>query len=323
MTFVKRYWLVGLRYAGLILGLGLFIKQLLESVIKFTNSGPHPVNLYFIVLAIIMMVVIYMVQVRLWMSAMKSIGCVITLRNAIKGYWITFLPRYIPGGIWGYLGRNDWLYRELNIASAFSNSGSLIEILMVVTGALFVLIVTTWKSINLPLGLLFGLSSIFLIGYILSKAARLVKKTDHKYLLKFLNLPGVTINFRHYLIGNIYSVINWIFYGCSIYFLLLGFSIENSHSMIYSIGLLSQVFTISWLIGFFIIVIPGGLGIRELVLTALLTSIVGVNAEISNTTAVTLRLITLIVELFWILFALFLPSRGTSSRDNPNVLLNK
>lgn len=323
MTLIKRYWLVVLRYVGLLLGLGLFIKQLYVSIISYKNSGPHVVNFYLVMLAIFIMVVIYFVQVRLWMSAMKSIGCKISLLKALKGYWITFLPRYIPGGVWGYLGRNDWLLRDENIAFAYSNSGTLIEILMGVVGGIFVIIITIVNHIPLLSRLLFGLFIIFVTGIILDRSNHLLKSVAGPKILKMINIPSAGIRWKSYILGIVYSILNWILFGLALTTISLALSGEYKLLLINSVGLLSGAYAISWLVGFIIIIIPSGLGIRELVLTMLLTSLASFSPNLSTSSAIAMRLITLIAELAWIITAALLSIIGSKPGDNPNVLLNK
>src|SRR5690349_17968445 len=38
-----------------------------------------------------------------WLLIMRQLGAALTWQQALAGYSLAFLPRYIPGSIWGYL----------------------------------------------------------------------------------------------------------------------------------------------------------------------------------------------------------------------------
>ena len=68
-------------------------------------------------------------QMLAWRTLMQGLGVSLGKREVLRGYMLSFLPRYIPGSVWGYLGRNEWFFQEYAVSYAASNLGSILEIL--------------------------------------------------------------------------------------------------------------------------------------------------------------------------------------------------
>ena len=70
----------------------------------------------------------------------------INLISTLRGYSLSFLPRYLPGSIWGYLSRSEWLTQQFSIPFKYSNAISVVEIGATITANLLVAFI--WLSIN-------------------------------------------------------------------------------------------------------------------------------------------------------------------------------
>jgi uncharacterized membrane protein YbhN (UPF0104 family) len=97
-------------------------------------------------------------------------------------------------------------------------------------------------------------------------------------------------------------ILFWTVYGASI--ALLGHALGTTPAL--SLGVSVFAATASWLIGFLILFIPAGMGVRELALTTLLVNNAGLATAPANAIAVLARIVTLIAELTWLLVALVL-----------------
>ncbi len=260
----------GLRYIGLSLGLSLFGLQLITSIVKFKATGEHSINWFYIILALMVMIFIYFIQVRLWLSSMRSVGSHITTRDAIKGYWISFIPRYIPGSVWGYLGRNDWLSRDFAIPEGITNVGSLVEVFFILVGGLVIIISTTAINSLLLGKLVVSVAILVFSGLILKRVSGWPIFLNSRNRGNILTIPKDGFQVNHWFAGITYSIVNWILYGLVLFLCLFPVMPLIPQPLWYLLIQLVNVFAISWLVGFLIIIVPGGLGIREFVLSALL-----------------------------------------------------
>ena len=79
-----------------------------------------------------------------------------------------------------------------------------------------------------------------------------------------------------------------------------GFGLQNIGNLVD----FTFLFGFAWLAGFLVVFVPSGLGIREVVLSNLLTSILGIPAVQASALSVTSRFVISLAELAWILVAL-------------------
>jgi hypothetical protein len=119
-------WRKLLYYLGVGLGAILFLQQVwlgIESVRQEVLHINRPVCL---LAAIGLTFIIYALQMIAWGQIMLGLGSLINLPAVLQGYIISFLPRYIPGTIWGYLSRAEWLKSTYNVPHSTSTLGSVL-----------------------------------------------------------------------------------------------------------------------------------------------------------------------------------------------------
>ena len=178
----------------------------------------------------------------------------------------SLLGKYLPGGWWALLGRAHF-YRQEGLTLAQASVAVLMETVLVVTSGILTF------SLFLP-----G-HSAFLGGW--QKGALAVMGAGclvfiHPYFLNlFLSLtekafkkPGVPLSFSYRSMAYPFAVFFFFWVGMGSSFWLLAASLTEVE-----VSLLPQMvsaFTLSWAVGFFSFVTPGGLGVREGALTLLL-----------------------------------------------------
>jgi uncharacterized membrane protein YbhN (UPF0104 family) len=311
MKHNTRIWQRVLRVVGLILGLSLFGIQLINAVRKSLDLGAQSFNWSYIICAFTVMMLIYYLQVRIWLSSMRIVGSKISIIEAVKGYWISFIPRYIPGSIWGYLGRSEWLFRDFGIPIGVTNLGSIFEVVVIVVGGLSIIFLTTPANSPLFVKLAMSGATIALTGIVFARLSDwpIVQKINSAQKLLAFPIDGLQI--KHWFIGTAYSILNWILYGLVIMLCLLSMSPILPQPFWELIIKLVNAFSISWLIGFIIVIVPGGLGIREFVLSALLSTSLGLQVEVTTRIAIVVRVLTLFAEMIWIFIGLSLVKKPT------------
>ena len=138
----------------------------------------------------------------------------------------------------------------------------------------------------------------FLISLILIIKPKVVFKL-YNLLLRLLKKSEVNFKLNPLLALKIFLgyVICWIFYGLSFYFLLRSLGPTITFDIFQPI----IIFVLAYQIGYLAFFAPGGIGVRELILTKGLTSFFG---EVAIGISIVARIWNLIVEIISALIAL-------------------
>lgn len=287
-----------LRILGVLLGISFLVFQILSSLRGFNWAVLKPEIFINIILALILILLALMLQMAAWKFVLEGINHSISLRDIFSGFNLSFVARYIPGTIWGYLTRGEWLKREHGISYAITNIGSIFETLgYIVTDLLIVIIgmLLTRNILFIPIFLI-----LFLIGswaslnlVILWNPTRHLFRLDQNKISRF-PLPK-WINFFLLCIGM------WFCYGIglTIFVSSISFQVTLLHALE-----ISAIYAFAWLIGFVVPFIPSGLGLREYSLTILLISQFGLLKADASFIAIGFRVLVLIAELLWIAYGL-------------------
>lgn len=292
-----------LRIIGSLLGLGLVFFQVYKSrhyLISFFQSFGQNSNLFFSFLIILVAIII---QISIWFMIMRLFDVRIKYFEALLGYSLAFLPKYIPGTFWGYLSRNEWLNADFGIERKISTLGSAFELFFIAGATAFMA-----GLYYLPQSLL-GYFVFFVI--ILASEILLL----HLFQRKPVNLPFLSsaalkpIPLLKILVLNLSSIGVWFVYGLGIFFL----STDRPIAMI-NLDWLGNVFqygvsfSLAWLSGFLVLFVPSGIGIREGVLANLISANEGWAIEQAYQIALVFRLVISVSEISLALFGIIFKS---------------
>ncbi len=204
--------------------------------------------------------------VQLWRYLLFSIsGQRLKFWTAFRITVLSNLGKYLPGKVWSMMGMFYMLNREgYSTATAFVGT-VLHQAFTLIAGALFVTAVlghTIFQGLSiLPLVLGVVLAVIILypgiFARILNCGLRLFKR------------PPVVIqlSFGRSLVLLVFYVISWVLYGASFWCMLHGLGFQPD-----SFWAIAAGFGAAYLLGYLAIFAPGGLGVREGVLSVLLAS---------------------------------------------------
>jgi hypothetical protein len=301
---MRTSWKNILYLAGLVVGVLLFGLQVVSGYRAVTATST-PAELSALIVGWMAIILAFFLQMMIWRGLMQELGSHLTRLTVIQGYPITFLPRYIPGTIWGYMTRGQWLYRDHQIPYLISSFGSLNEILASVVSVALVVglsgIILGWEWG----GLWLSVSGLFMIGtwYVLHKVDRVPA------LRKRLQLPTQEIDSPTRRVGFIAwlkTVLGymglWVCYG---FMLLVVASTSFSDTRI-NIVSCTLLYSLSWLIGFLVVFIPAGLGLREFALTFLFMSYFEIDFGTASAISVTSRFLVILGELAWVIVGIIL-----------------
>jgi glycosyltransferase 2 family protein len=279
------------RYIGYIIGLSLLIYQAYNGVLAIREGRSVLPGLGPSFLALFLSIIAQGFQIIAWWLIMRGLQSAwIPLKELFWGYTLSFLPRYIPGSIWGYMSRGNWLQTDFNINYRSSTLGSITELILMV-GVNMIL------SSLVVLPILYNQTVVIIILFILlllilpislKRVRILIINTVNKVKLQyiFLAIPSLFLT--------------WIFYGFSLF--LAAEPYNALHSIGYNkINLFISIYSAAWLIGFLILFVPAGMGVRELALTRLLSSYALFEPQVANGLAILFRLVVTISEISWLI----------------------
>lgn len=209
-------------------------------------------------------------------------------------YFVSQAAKYLPGGIWAFPGRIMG-YQAIGVKGSVSMISMVREVSVLFAGAALVglfglfrgLIIANWVRLAIMGGGTISLLAIALIqipGFwrVLSKVPLLknVEMGDaemQKARLRLNWLPGALL----------VSVVFWLLTGVAFYAVATGIS-RNVVGISWFEA--SSIFSIAWCAGFVIVLAPAGLGVRESVLSGLLSSYMPLSEALS---------IALVARLWW------------------------
>ncbi len=224
--------------------------------------GPFSLLLSFVFLFI------YFLMLALgWRNIVKELGGTIQFP---KAFWIistSQIAKYVPGGIWYTLGR-VFLCKTEKIRGEIIVLSVILEtcILMLTNLVLFLISLIFFRDAAVlhPL-----LSVVFivvlliilyppLLNWLLNVALKIMKRPLIKLEIKYLHMLRLCVYFFGVWLAQIIG-----------FFLLINSIYPMSASQIFS---LAAAYTLSWITGFIVLFAPGGLGVREGMMSLLLSS---------------------------------------------------
>jgi len=224
--------------------------------------GPFSLLLSFVFLFI------YFLMLTLgWKNIIKELGEIIRFP---KAFWIistSQIAKYVPGGIWYTLGR-VYLCRTERIRGEIIVLSVILETcILMLTNLVLFLISLIFSKDTAMLHPLLSMAFIVvlliilyppLLNWLVNIALKILRRPLIKLEIKYLHMLKLSIYFFGVWLAQIIG-----------FFLLINSIYPISASQIYS---LAAAYTLSWIAGFIVLFAPGGLGVREGMMSLLLSS---------------------------------------------------
>src|SRR6266540_3660897 len=233
----------------------------------------------------------------IWRRVIMALGASVRRRDVFVWYQLGQLGKYLPGGLWPVLGRSELavrggLNRQIAYNSVALSMGATYLCGALVSGLLLPFVLLTegsigtsaWVFVIIPLGLLFGL------------AERVLGKSAEQQVPPWS--ASVVLVARH--------APPWLLNGVATWLIALTFDPHASFVTMMFAGILS------WVVGFVVIFVPGGIGVREASFTAIAS--VSMPSQIAATVAIVSRLVFMVADATGALAATPVASRLAASR---------
>lgn len=265
---------------------------------------PHIHNYAKLAVSLVLLFTGFVFNALSWAKALKQAEYKVTWSDGIASAGLSIFAKYIPGKIWVIMGRAEFLVKKYRFSRKDMGSLSLDAQFVALWAALLLgtIGMVSINSINLyglSVLLLFIILSLVIYTPLFHRLAEILLSRITKKQVSFPKLPFLKV-----LKVILWYGLNWGTWCISFYF-LAGSLVEDTlpFSIAFAFGLAGSI-------GILAVFAPGGLGVREGILTGFLT-IAGLDLQMATTIAIASRLWFLLGEIFIFVFALILERRNS------------
>jgi len=278
MTIIKsrKLW-VRLLQVVVLAALAIFIGQRIASNWTSIKDFEWHLNYGFMVLSLVVMLLALFVQSSVLAKIFGAFSRDVTLLKSFKIAYLSQLGRYLPGKVWQVFGMIHLAGKE-GISKTEAISSFALAQLFTTPPALLVVACFLFLPGYYP-------SSEFVsptIGYIVGGVSciSLVIFFKPQWLRKVINAMVTRVGsspVEFHISGRVaveilaMYCVGWILYGTAFYLFLLSVSEFPGESLVQAIG----IFCAAYLVGYWSILAPGGIGVRETALVLFLGPIFG------------------------------------------------
>lgn len=267
MRLLKQLWMI-----LVLLALIFFVSNNFENILEQLNQIEFPK----LVLSLLLIAIGRVLMMLMAYDSLISLGEDLSRKTVFIIVSISDPAKYLPGGIWHFVGRAGY-YQAEGITLKTGSQALLRENLWLVvsagfSGSIFLILANTHVNV-------WWLCSVFiLIWWIV------------------LKLWSPSLNYVTITLQVMTQFVMWVALAFSFVLIFPSFSTNFDANM-----LIIGAFIISWLVGFVSLFAPSGLGIREAVLVSLLLPVLSAND--SAIFALIHRILWIGVELIFTLIA--------------------
>jgi uncharacterized membrane protein YbhN (UPF0104 family) len=246
------------KVAGALLGLAV-IALLLKRLRDLWHQHPVPLDQAsrpLLLLALVASFAAMTAYAMVWGPALRASGAE-PVPGMIAMYYAGGLGKYLPGGAWQYVGRAGLLVRRGVLVGPASGSLVLEAFASAAAAALLApLAAGRWGLVAAAVAVV-----VVLVLARVGALGRLIQRVPGFGGMELERLPG--------LVARYFGV--WLLFGLAFWLMARAlFDVPVDEILRYA-----GVFAAAWVAGFVVVIAPGGLGVREAVIVALLQGSLG------------------------------------------------
>jgi len=257
-------WLVQLVLAVLV---GWFVWQSVSgNFAEFTElDTPLAFRFGWIGLAALLVWASYGLLILAWRTVLCGWNQRLSVPSAVRIWCLSNLGRYIPGKVWSVAGLAVLAQREGVHGWAAAASALAMQALAVGTGAGVAIAFLPQADSPVVFAAAIAVAVASVVALTLKPLVRVLARVAHGKI-QLQPLPATAV-----LAGVGATLAAWLLYGLAFRFLSLGMLPEGAPSLALAMG----SFAGAYIVGLFAVLFPGGIGVREGMLVALLTPSIG------------------------------------------------
>jgi len=247
------------------LGLMAWVVRLVLRQAKTVETMPFP-SLGWLAATSLVLGAYYALMNESWVAMMRGLGAPLPWKRAFRVLYLSNLAKYLPGGVWNLFGRVA-LCRAEGIPATATSLSLLVEIVAQCAAMAVVALVTLssaaaallpvsrWVLLPGALLVLVGVHPFF-VNFALKTVGKIAKKALPSFDVSYGFVLGM---FVRYLAAWLLVALAFALFARS-----LGGAVDVAGGL-----LLVGALSVSWLVALLAFVLPGGLGLREVLLTSI------------------------------------------------------
>lgn len=287
----------------------LFYVSLIFLVVALIRADylvlPHIYNSASLAISLALLCLGFLLNALSWTKVLQQADFGISKQDGIASLGLSIFAKYIPGKIWVIMGRAEYLSKKYRLSrkdlGSLSFEAQFVALwTALLLGTIGMISIHSTNIYGLSVLILFILLSLVIYTSLFHRFAELILSKIAKRQVFLPKLPFLKV-----LKVILWYLANWGTWCLSFYF-LAGSLVEETVPIS-----ISFAFGLAGSIGILAIFAPGGLGVREGIITGYLT-IVGLHLQDATTIAIASRLWFLVGEIFIFGVAFILDRRNRS-----------
>lgn len=310
------HWKKALMVTGIIVGATFFMLQLVSLYGKLHYRVLVLAAPVYLFIALLLSLIQYFIQVFIWSKVLNYFGITLVPRKLFEGYFLSFLPRYVPGSVWGYLSRSQWFRQNCGVAYELSIYASVMEQWAFIVTAGLLASLYAYLHFNNKVALLLAIICLIMIVITGPSFIRMMN-----WLRRLIPMKGSLVDMRVYsknwLLTCVLDVAFWFTYGGAIFSTYAALTDAGISFGSYMASVFSAV--LSWLLGFVVLIVPAGLGIREWSMSQFLALTLGTESWQAELVPILARFMIIIAELIFLMIgvSLNMATMSNMKHDSP------
>ena len=225
-----------------------------------------------------------------WLLIIRHAGASAPWRRGMAWFFVGQLGKYVPGGIWPIVGQAELAHRDATPRGAAYSSTAMSMVATFLGAATVAAITGLISSTDHRLGsaTLAVLLALLLTAIAVPAFRRAIDRLARRVTPRELRLPEprwfALLVARHLPV--------WLAFAGMNIFAVVALGVDVDGSLVVE---LIFVTCISWMAGFVVVGVPGGIGVRETVFISMTTATLGAGVAVSA--AVLSRIVSIAVDL--------------------------
>jgi uncharacterized membrane protein YbhN (UPF0104 family) len=225
-----------------------------------------------------------------WLLILRHAGAAAPWRRGMAWFFVGQLGKYVPGGIWPIVGQAELAHRDATPRGA-AYSSTAMSMVTTFLGAASVAAITglvTPTDHRLASAALLALLALVFAAIAVPAVGRAIDRFTRRFTTRALRLPEP--RWFSLLVARHLPV--WFAFAGMNIFAVVALGVDVDGPLVVE---LIFVTCVSWMAGFVVVGVPGGIGVRETVFIAMTTAALGPGVAVSA--AVLSRIVSIAVDL--------------------------
>jgi len=243
-----------------------FLVEKLVSNWNEVQAYDWEISYFYFLISLVGLIIYYLVAHAFqWRPILSTLGVKLTFYKSLKYWTIGQLGRYLPGKVWFVLGRLYFCSKE-GIRKSIVLLSIFLELFFLAITSIFIFLVSLLfaKQVQLNTNYIYALIVIIFLAFIFIHPKVFSKIIN--FILKKIKKPLLKIEITKFQILKFSLLISFLWFFQGFLFFIFSKSIYSQLGWSF-LPLFIGAYALAWFLGLISFVTPGGIGVREVILT--------------------------------------------------------